>query len=278
MERRHVSGQTARISTTSATMPAFFDRAFAEASPVRLIDEDPDLFSALPPRGHREAHARAHSPTLRLERGSWSGLPGRPVDGCLGLLVLEGLLIHSVVVVHEPRSEVVGPGDVLRPWQEEADLASVPFASEWQVLQTARLAVLDDRFLAFAARWPRVLQAVLERTVRRSHWLALQIAITDLRRIDDRLMLFFWHLADRWGRVGPEGVAVPLPVTHDVLAQLVCAQRPTVTSALRRLTLAGQLRRRRDKTWLLANDPPPVPARVRAQLEAAQRARLSSAG
>jgi CRP-like cAMP-binding protein len=112
------------------------------------------------------------------------------------------------------------------------------------------------------------MSAILERSVRRSHWLSLQLAITDLRRVDDRLMLFFWHLADRWGRMGPDGVTVPLPVTHDVLAQLVCAQRPTVTSALKRLSDRGQIRRRSDKTWLLAPEPPTVPARVRDQLEA----------
>ena len=37
--------------------------------------------------------------------------------------------------------------------------------------------------------------------------------VADLRRVEERLMLFFWHVADRWGRVGPEGVTVPLPVT-----------------------------------------------------------------
>jgi hypothetical protein len=250
-------------------MPAFFDRAFGEEPPVRLANEDPDLFSVLPPRGQLEARARAIAPVLRLERGSWSGDVSavRDHDDCVGLLVLEGLLVHSVIVVHEPRSEIVGPGDVLRPWQQETEVASVPFASHWHVVHTARLAVLDNRFLAFASRWPVLIKAVVERTVRRSHWLSLQLAINDLRRVDDRLMLFFWHLADRWGRMGPDGVSVPLPVTHDVLAQLVCAQRPTVTSALKRLSDQGRIRRLRDKTWLLAPDPPPVSAGVRAQLD-----------
>lgn len=251
-------------------MPAFFERAFGEEPPVRLIDEDPDLFAALPPRGQLDARARAVAPVIRLERGPWSATVSDVCDedSCLGLLVLDGLLIHSVVVVHEPRSEIVGPGDVLRPWQQLTEVASMPFAAHWQVVHTARLAVLDNRFLAFAARWPKLISAIVQRTVRRSHWLSLQLAITDLRRVDDRLMLFFWHLADRWGRVGPDGVTVPLPVTHDVLAQLVCAQRPTVTSALKRLSDQGRIRRRSDKTWLLAPEPPPVPPRVRAQLEA----------
>jgi hypothetical protein len=251
-------------------MPAFFERAFGEEPPVRLIDEDPDLFAALPPKGLLDARARAVAPVIRLERGPWSANVADicDEDDCLGLLVLDGLLVHSVVVVHEPRSEIVGPGDVLRPWQQLDEVASVPFAADWQVVHTARLAILDNRFLAFAARWPKLISAILERSVRRSHWLTLQLAITDLRRVDDRLMLFFWHVADRWGRMGPEGVTVPLPVTHEVLAQLVCAQRPTVTSALKRLSDRGQIRRRRDKTWLLAPEPPTVPVRVRARLEA----------
>lgn len=256
-------------------VPAFFERAFGDEPPVRLLDEDPDLFAGLPSSGQLEARARAVAPVIRLERGRWAADVSDVCDpdSCVGLLVLDGLLVHSVVVAHEPRGEIVGPGDLLRPWQQETEIASVPFASDWRVVHTVRLAVLDNRFLAFAARWPKLLSAIVERTVRRSHRLSLQLAITDLRRVDERLLLFFWHLADRWGRMGPEGVSVPLPVTHDVLAQLVCAQRPTVTSALRRLTDEGRIRRRADKTWLLAPEPPPVPARVRAQLAAATASR-----
>jgi CRP/FNR family cyclic AMP-dependent transcriptional regulator len=255
-------------------MPAgnFFDRAFAEVTPVRLIDEDPELFANLPPNGRADARARAVAPAFSLGRGPWN----RQLDGicdedqCLGLLVVEGLLVHSVVVANEPRSEVLGPGDVLRPWDEDGTVASVQYRSEWQVVVPARVAVLDTRVLAFAARWPQFTLSVVARTVRRSHWLALQIAINDLRRVDDRLLLFLWHLADRWGRVRPDGVHVPLPVTHDVLAQLVCAQRPTVTSAVRRLTDAGRLRRRRDRTWLLApGTEPPAPAASRRLIAAA---------
>ncbi|HET8759189.1 MAG TPA: Crp/Fnr family transcriptional regulator [Solirubrobacteraceae bacterium] len=246
-------------------MPAsgFFERAFSDAPLTRLIDEDPDLFADLPPNGLVDARARAVAPAFSRARGPWAVDVSGICDAtqCLGLLVLDGLLVHSIVVASEPRSEVVGPGDLLRPWDEDGSIASVRFESEWDVIQPARIAVLDGRAVAFAARWPQFMLAVISRTVRRSHWLALQMAINDLRRVDDRLLLFLWHLADRWGRVRPDGVHVPLPVTHDVLAQLVCAQRPTVTSALRRLTAAGLLTRRRDRTWLLAPDGQPEPLR-----------------
>jgi DNA-binding transcriptional ArsR family regulator len=68
-----------------------------------------------------------------------------------------------------------------------------------------------------------------------------------------RLLILFWLLADRWGRVGTEGVYVTLPLTHEVLAMLIGAHRPTVTIALQRLTRAGFLIRERSDRWLLTN-------------------------
>lgn len=52
-----------------------------------------------------------------------------------------------------------------------------------------------------------------------------------------------WHLADRWGRVTPDGVIVPLKLTHEALGRLVGAQRPTVTLALGELVASGRVTR-----------------------------------
>lgn len=238
----------------------FFERAFGPEQPVRVFDEDPALLDGLAPQARREAAVRCIAPLLQLESGPWEPQVREP-SRCLGLLVLDGLLIHSVQVADQPRSELIGPGDVIRPWEHDGERASVPFKAGWQVVHPMRMAVLDARFVAAARHWPQVFIAIVGRTIQRSHRLCVQLAIADLRRVDDRLMLFFWYVADRWGRVRPEGVVVPLPVTHDVLAQLVCAHRPTVTSALRRLSAAGALRRRPDKTWLLDPEPPPAPKR-----------------
>jgi CRP-like cAMP-binding protein len=82
------------------------------------------------------------------------------------------------------------------------------------------------------------------------------MALSHLNRVDVRLLAFFWHLADRWGRVGPEGVIVPLRLTHRTLAQLVGAQRPSVTTALGALAGEGRVTRRDDGTWLLHGEPP----------------------
>ena len=235
-----------------------FDRAFGHTRMVYVFEEDRELLWEVPDDERPEARSRGAAPLLELDSGRWE-TPASAVEdypACLGLLVLDGLLLHSVTVGREPRSELVGSGDVIRPWEEEDKAASVPFESCWEVVDPARLAVLEARFAVLVRRWPRLLPALIGRATRRSRWLALQLAVAELRRVDDRLMLFFWHMADRWGRVRPDGVVVPLPVTHDVLAQLIGVQRPTVTSALGRLSDAGLIQRQADKTWLLRPDPP----------------------
>lgn len=231
----------------------FFERAFpADEPPVRLPVADPELFEGLDPAALRQAQACAVVPAVRLEPGSWDrDAGGEASEGCLGMLVLDGLLLRSVRIHCRPRSELVGPGDVVRRREGADPTASLPFETEWTAVTPARLAVLDARFLAVAGRWPPVLTALMGRALRRSGRLALQLAIADLRRIEDRLLLLFWHLADRWGSVRSDGVLVPVPVTHEVLGRLVAAQRPTVTAGLQRLARSGHLRRRDDKTWLL---------------------------
>ena len=50
--------------------------------------------------------------------------------------------------------------------------------------------------------------------------------------------------------------AVPLPLSHQRLADLVGAHRPAVTSAMGELVRSGDLSRRADRTWLLHGAPP----------------------
>jgi hypothetical protein len=84
--------------------------------------------------------------------------------------------------------------------------------------------------------------------------------------------MILWLMADRWGRVAPESLVVPLPLTHRTLARLVGARRPSVTTAISQLTHRGLLSRRDDGSWVLHGAPPaefervgiePLPARTR---------------
>jgi Mn-dependent DtxR family transcriptional regulator len=57
------------------------------------------------------------------------------------------------------------------------------------------------------------------------------------------VLAFLWHLAERYGVVVPGAVRIDVPLTHSVLARLVGARRPTVTTALQRLMHLGYLQR-----------------------------------
>jgi CRP-like cAMP-binding protein len=69
-------------------------------------------------------------------------------------------------------------------------------------------------------------------------------------------MLTLWHLAERWGKVRPDGVALPLPLSHERLANLVGAHRPTVTTAMGDLARSGAISRGEDHVWMLHGSPP----------------------
>ena len=58
-------------------------------------------------------------------------------------------------------------------------------------------------------------------------------AISCQPQLEVRLVLLLWHLAARWGRVEPTGIRLWLPLTHRLLGQLVAAERPSISHALR---------------------------------------------
>lgn len=74
--------------------------------------------------------------------------------------------------------------------------------------------------------------------------------------MDTRLLVLLWYLADRWGRVRPDGILVPLKLTHETLGRLIGARRPSVTTALHTLTEQGRISRSQERFWILHGDPP----------------------
>jgi hypothetical protein len=175
-------------------------------------------------------------------------------DG-IGLLVLDGLLIRRVGVDGRFGAELLGEGDILRPWEGEDLYSALAHVTGWRVAEQARVAVLDGPAAARLARYPALTGALVARAINRSRSLALMMAIVHNPRIETRLHMLLWHLADRWGRVRRDGVLVPLRLTHSVLADLVAAQRPSVTGSLGRLTERGLVHPSKEG-WLLCGDPP----------------------
>jgi hypothetical protein len=73
--------------------------------------------------------------------------------------------------------------------------------------------------------------------------------------VDERLLLLLWHMADRWGRVTPHGVSLSLRLTHELLADLIAVQRPSVTLSLQQLERQGRIARDSGKILLLGQPP-----------------------
>lgn len=222
---------------------------------VSLLDEDPDLASGLNARERELAEPHAIAGTVKLEPPEWdtSRLTEDSKHGWLGLFVIEGMLLRCVNIGRRFACELAGPGDLIRPWDTDGDYAPLPISVSWRVLTPTRMAVLDARFVARTARWPQITGSITGRAAQRARSLTLMGALTHLPRAYERLLILFWLLAERWGRVSPEGVRLTLPVTHEVLAMLIGTQRPTVTIALRRLGAAGLLLREGRDCWLLTN-------------------------
>src|SRR6188472_3149693 len=229
---------------------------------VRLLDVDPDLGGLLSQARREQAERELVVRTHRLPVGPWdvSRLAGATADH-VGLLILNGVLSRELIVADHVSAELLGPGDLVRPWQPPSRAGLLPVDALWSVLSPLTVAVLDRRFAAEVARYPEVTATLFDRLSERSMRLATTQAISQLTRVDRRLKALFWHLAERWGRVTGDGVIVPLALTHRILGQLVGARRPTVSTALSELAERDELTRRSDGSWLLRGDPPaPEPA------------------
>jgi hypothetical protein len=180
---------------------------------------------------------------------------------------------HKLRIAGGCSVELLGAGDIIRPWHEDA--ASFSDSRYYAIVPTL-MALLDDDLAVRISAWPQITAELLDRAVRRSDTLATVAAIGHVIGIEQRLEALFWCLAERWGTVTREGVKIPLPLTHQALADMVGAQRPSVTSALGRLAAAGTLTRR-DGTWTMHGDSSSLcPERRRSQPKDEGRSRRSS--
>ena len=213
---------------------------------ANLLDVAPSLGEGLSDEERAQARSDLVAKTVWLDRTEW--LEELDDPELFGLVVLEGALVRRAVVGRGRMIEVLVEGDVARPAQ--ADTASF-VESDFFALKESRVAVLDHDFASAICRWPALTRAIVERTVRRAHANAGQAAIRSYTGIERRILFSFWHLAERCGVETKDGIAVPLPLTHQLIADLVGAHRPAVTSALGRLADSGTLARSDGTGWLL---------------------------
>jgi len=206
---------------------------------IYLLDADGELADEFDVRARIAARQLATARVLQVgvgecDLGPWFEAAG---EG-LGLLILDGLIVLETCVGDRTAAELVGPGDLLQPSGPIADQLLARTCA-WRALSPARLALLDGEFADRVRPFPQITRALLRRACRRPVELDVLRAITSQPRLEVRLVLLLWHLATRWGRVEPGGVRLSLPLTHRLLGQLVAAERPSVSHALKRLTQAG---------------------------------------
>jgi CRP/FNR family transcriptional regulator, cyclic AMP receptor protein len=226
----------------------------SEASSIcYVLREDPELADAIPLARRNRAIEECTAPELWVHPGATPAQVGL-FRGGIGVLVLEGLMIRRVGIEGRYGAELIGEGDLLRP-AEESVSPLLPLTTHWSVVQATRVAALDRGFEQRLVDYPELGRSLVGRAVMRSKNLSVNMAIVHQARVDVRLHMLLWHLAARWGRVRSDGTVLHLRLTHMVLADLVAARRPTVTSALSDLVRRGVLQTD-GETWVLFGDAP----------------------
>lgn len=218
---------------------------------VRFLMEDADLLAGVEPHLAGQLQRTVTAPLLPMTtRLPFAGKAAGP--DVLGLLVLDGLLSRRLLLGGRSSIDLLGPGDLIRPWQEDEPSGPLMRAILWRALSPVRTAVIDGeavRMLSAAA--PSVLAALVSRIVDRNHALSERLAIAQMPVLRIRIMALLWHLADRWGRVEPGRTVIPLRLSHSVLAELLAAQRPSVSVALAGLVTEHHVGRGDEGFWHL---------------------------
>jgi hypothetical protein len=229
--------------------------AIGSGPSLPVLAWDADLAAGLAGPRREQATRLSVAAVRDVRTGPW--LPERydaALEAGYGLLILEGMAARTVDCDGRTAAELLGPGDLLQPWQCGRPHETIDVDQHWTVLADLRVALLDRAFAARMAPFPEIGVALAGRAMQRARDLTVRLSIAQFSRVDDRLTLLFWHLAERWGRVQSDGVLVRLPLTHDMLSQLIAVRRPSVTVGL------GELRRRgtvvpAEGGWLLRGTP-----------------------
>lgn len=222
-----------------------------------LLRLDPDLGEGLDGERLRLAEQHLLVRLTHLRTGDWQPDPDAfAAEGGIGLLMTRGFLVREVALGHRGAAELLGPGDLLRPWQDGGEHTIYPYTASWRVLAPVSFAVLDPPFGVRSSRFPEVTANLVGRVMARSRRSTGQVVLSQFASVEHRVLLALWHMSDDWGRVRPDGIVVPIPLTHKLLGLIVGARRPSVTAALGSLARQGLACPEADGGFLLTGEPP----------------------
>ena len=178
-----------------------------------------------------------------------------PSAANVGVLIVSGVIVRQIAIDREPSAELLGPGDLIRPDPDAPPERGFGGDVRWHALTPLVVSPMGMPIAVALCRYPEVLLVLLERIETRARRLAVTQGISQLTGVEHRLEAVLRHLAERWGKVRPDGVLLPLDLSHRMLGGIIGARRPTVSSAAALLVAQGRISRLADGTWLL-HDPP----------------------
>lgn len=225
------------------------ERSLRPSGAIGLEQVFPDLRAA-------DGTGRLRAHVIRLPAGGLAHLtePRESAD-TLGFLILKGLILREAAFTDRggAAAELVGRGELVSAPGPIAD-GAVQGRARWTALENTWVADLGS--LEPAGR-REIAPALCARQAQRAERLMLERAICAHIRIDVRVLAYLWHLTTRFGTRSEAGIRLELPLKHAVLAHLVSAARPSVTTALQGLIREDYVRRDR-RTFVLPGEPSAV--------------------
>src|SRR4051794_41685372 len=94
--------------------------------PVSLFDADPDLVAGIAEDDRAIARRTLIVPAVALDTGLWSPPDDLPFALLIGLIILAGVLSREIGFAGRRTAELLGSGDILRPWDEDGPHALAP--------------------------------------------------------------------------------------------------------------------------------------------------------
>jgi CRP/FNR family transcriptional regulator, cyclic AMP receptor protein len=205
------------------------------------------LLQGLPPEGQAQVdEILAACATLALRVGATRGA-GRIPDAAL-LVVEEGLVLLSSARAGSSRRMAVTlatSGEVLLPPTADEHLEALE--DSWlTVVSPAALAALH----CVAGASALVVDALVEALRERQETIGNFASVRHVERVREKLL----QLARAHGKVVPDGVRLDLPLTHELVGEMVGSARETVTWAFAQLAREG-FARREGRAYRLAVSP-----------------------
>src|SRR3954463_15038376 len=92
---------------------------------IRLLEAQPDLAEGLSPEDEADARRHVVAVLEGIDPGPWAPSDTFALDPAfMGLLIVDGTLSRDVELGGRRCSELLGPGDLLRPWDYDEGYAS----------------------------------------------------------------------------------------------------------------------------------------------------------